>query len=310
MSNVNIQFRRWIFTWNMPEYSGDGPYPISSITLNQFLIAMGCKSFNFQIEIGQKAGVYHYQGRFGLTDKMVKSKLLSRFQAVYLTKHLTLEPERDKLSSEAYCNKSESRVFGTEVWFPKKYLGYDLPQHLGRCTQYFWQEQMDAIIFEKAQRKIVVLMDVEGGIGKSSFIKACCYRNPGSHSLVTVLGTPISINAALIAMGPREVYHIDLNRSYPRSSLPDTMIVLESLKNGMLSSSMYGKPTVMYMDVPTIIVYTNLQFYREDLVHLSRDRWDFRVPIKTYDGTGALTVSIRSISIDALPPNKVSKVSL
>jgi len=302
MSNVNIQFRRWVFTWSMPEYTGSGDYPVSSDLLRRLLIAMPCKDFNYQIEIGEKAGVYHYQGRFSLTEKMVKSKLLQRFTAVNVITHLTIQPECDKVKSETYCNKEETRVFGTEVWFPHRYTGLDLPRpHTGRDTTYFWQEQLDAAIFSRVERKIIVLMDTEGGMGKSTYIKSCCFRNPSDHYLVTVLGTAISINASLIAVGPRKVYHIDLNRSYPRSSLPDLMLVLESLKNGMLSSSMYGKPQTLFMDVPTIIVYTNMQFCQEDLVHLSKDRWDFRVPARTHSGTGHPTVSIVPLPIRALP---------
>jgi len=302
MSNVNTQFRRWVFTWNMPEYTGSGPYPVSSDLLQKLLIAMSCKDFNYQIEIGAKAGVYHYQGRFSLSEKMVKSKLLQRFNAVNVITHLTIQPECSKLQSEAYCNKEETRVFGTEVWFPTRYTGNDLPRpYVGRDTTYFWQEQLDAIIFSNTQRKITILMDTVGGMGKSTYIKSNCFRNPSDHYLVTVLGTAISINASLIAVGPRKVYHIDLNRSYPKSSLPDLFLVLESLKNGMLSSSMYGKPQTLFMDVPTIIVYTNMQFYVEDLAHLSQDRWDFRVPMKTHSGTGQPTVSIVPLPIGALP---------
>jgi len=295
------QFYRWVFTWEFPEASHvDDSIPVNTLDLQKHLIAMSAKKFNYQAEIGKKAHTLHYQGRITFKEKFVKSTLLEKFSILYDTKHLTLAPERDKVSSEAYANKEDTRVWGSDVWFPHRYLGKDLPRYLAVEPQFRWQQDLDRLVSEGSDRKIIVLQDTEGGIGKSTYIKTNCFRST-DHVLVTVMGTPISINAGLIALGPKRVYHVDLNRSYPRSSLPDTMIVLESLKNGMLASSMYGKPSVLYMDIPTVIVYTNMIIYQEDLTHLSLDRWDIRKPLVTYSGIGESSTTLQQVPICTLP---------
>ena len=64
----------------------------------------------------------------------------------------------------------------------------------------------------------------------------------------------------------------DLHRTRGKSdSLTDILSVIEDIKDGFVTSSMYGGDKQLMMSPPTVIVFSNIRLPYNSL---SEDRWD------------------------------------
>ena len=64
----------------------------------------------------------------------------------------------------------------------------------------------------------------------------------------------------------------DLHRTRGKSdSLTDILSVIEDIKDGFVTSSMYGDDKQLMMSPPTVIVFSNIRLPYNSL---SEDRWD------------------------------------
>lgn len=159
-----------------------------------------------------------------------------------------------KLALKNYCMKADSRVRGP--WSKRPlYRGADLA-----CMQtpLPWQRWMlDVFAAPPDDRTIFWIYSLAGCIGKSKLVKYCAYTMRDRFHRFA-LGNAMQMTSALINVGARQVYLGDIPRTPSSVQKQSEMIcVIEDLKNGFLSGSMYGKEAELIMDCPTVVIMSN-----------------------------------------------------
>jgi len=158
-----------------------------------------------------------------------------------------------------------------------EYTGEDISIFRDKENYYPWQKDLYNKIFQEDDslkpieyRKIISIVDPKGKCGKSTFVKYLCYKREDFVKLS--YGTSMQLRSAILNIGPKKCYLIDLPRtSGTFDKREDILSVIEDLKNGHMTSPMYGKYSNILMDPPLVIVFSNIFFPYDSL---SEDRWD------------------------------------
>jgi len=163
---------------------------------------------------------------------------------------------------KGYCMKEDTRVAGP--WGDHRiYLGSDIITAL-----YPWQEEIKSMCeADPDDRSIDVLLNEEGGIGKSAFCKMMAFRFKAP-----VIGWAKSgdILNLVSKMTNRSVYLFDLSRTKPNDWAKDDIpAAMEGIKNGLFMNTKYETSQVI-MACPHIWVFCN---NLPRLSSMSRDRW-------------------------------------
>lgn len=184
--------------------------------------------------------------------------------------------------TKSYLNEQLIRLQINENFHQKskklEYTGEDIqilnekknwkPWQLQIFNEFFYED----FSFQKPrEREIYSLVDIEGQSGKSIFYKWLIVKI-GEEDIGTIsFGTATQLRSSIINMGPKKLYILDLTRTKGSSdSEEDLMSALESTKNGMIFSPMYGKGRTLLMEPPHIIITSN---YLLDYELISKDRW-------------------------------------
>lgn len=283
----NTQHFKWVFTVNTVEGS-----PSSQEVFDLFKRALSSdeniKDATFQQEAGTETSRPHIQGRLHFIKKRTKQSVLDYFKTIYLYyldtsgnkydiilyKNTTVDPERDTSASITYCSKEDSRLPGTVVFNKllkaKPYTGQDI---LFLNTQLRdWQRMVLGLIETKPAplRKIYYFYDPVGASGKSLFSKWLTFNRPGLVGHIDDAGTANQLKATAYNLGPKEVYIVDLPRVRSNTQ-DDIMRVVEMIKGGKLTTSLYGGAEVILFDPPLVIMFSN---NLPDVETMSYDRWE------------------------------------
>ena len=273
--DTKSQFYRWVFTLDVSK-TFVTPEKVVSI-----LTSLLVKNYVFQLEKGEVMQKPHYQGRFTLKTKRVKTSLLIMFRDAYRHKEiseaeahewldsLTIRPEQDAQASEKYASKDETRIGGP--WsYPQIYRGQDLFLNLPLDPRFRWQEELKRKWeFGMDSRSIYYIYDPAGNTGKSTFIKKFIWENADEAVILGTTFNQIALTSALIGLGPRKFYLADFPRT-ANKEVGSLLAVCEGLKNGMLVSSFYGKNNTLMMMPPLVCIFSN---ELPDWSYLSKDRW-------------------------------------
>jgi len=101
-------------------------------------------------------------------------------------------------------------------------------------------------------------------------VKWLCVRYPLDIVKIS-FGTTHQLRSSCISIGSKKCYVVDLPRRLGRDdSLSNIISVIEDIKNGHVTSNMYGRYKNLIMDPPHIVVFSNRKCPKEDL---SPDRW-------------------------------------
>ena len=310
MSKADLKYKKWVFTWNAEE---DKNMFIPYNHLIELLESIA-ESYVFQTE---EVTRIHHQGMFILPIRKRKQTLLNEIEAYfkwrfweepyscYTTKHLTLErmlgTEEEAI---AYCTKKDSRISGPfysrdlRPYIPVDLKIFEIPE-----AYYSWQRELMISLFDtpfvnkKSQivsandRTITFILDPVGNSGKSKFTKFLCYTFPKSI-VKLAFGSAQQLRSAIISTGPKQVYFIDLPRTLGTTDhISDIISALEDLKNGFITTSMYGKYQYLLIEPPHIIIFSNNKI---DIKLMSADRWDMRqiMPMK----------NLKKIRMSEIPP--------
>jgi hypothetical protein len=157
------------------------------------------------------------------------------------------------------------------------YSAEDLDVFKNKETWYPWQKAIYEKLFFNTNtirkpdgREIIALYDKDGNAGKSSFFKYLYYHHSDQIGRVTY-GTSSQLRSALVNIGPKKIYIIDLTRAKGKhDNEVDLLSAIEDLKGGVVSTNMFGSGNTMLMDIPHIIISSNYIF---DQSLLSKDRW-------------------------------------
>lgn len=158
------------------------------------------------------------------------------------------------------------------------YEADDLKIFANKKNWHSWQKSIYNKIFDengqylKADtRRIISIVDSTGKTGKSSFFKFL-YKTHHTTIGPIPIGTAAQLRSCAIALGKRNFYIIDLTRARSKEDSQDDLLsAVESIKNGVIQSSLYGKGEILLMEPPHIVITSNFVL-KYDL--LSKDRWD------------------------------------
>lgn len=213
-------------------------------------------SYVFQEETGDN-GTKHLQGCIKLKKKM-------RWSEFNLPKEIHWEKCISWTDAVRYCTKTETR---TGDIYSK-----GLPKQLKiikelRCWQ---KEVMELIKEEPDDRTITWIYDEEGCMGKTVFSK---YLYAKSDAIIATGGGNKDI-ACLLACLKKEGR--DLNDktafifNFPRSTEGISYKAIESVKDGLMTSTKYESSTLVF-NCPHVICFSN---ELPNTSKLSKDRWN------------------------------------
>ncbi|AXH74985.1 MAG: Rep [Cressdnaviricota sp.] len=279
------KYRNWVFTWNafLDPKDGSSVLPDSS-SLKTFL-EFHCEQFIYQKEKGEETSREHLQGAFRTKIRMRKSTLLNLFKQEdfaktnNLVQYLTVERMCGTWTeSLAYCSKKETSVgepiTSSNLW---QYDGGDVNFLEDKEKRHPWQNQIINEIYEANEidfkvpddRSITWICDTKGNTGKSKFVKYLCSTN--TDIVKITFGTAPQLRSAIISIGRKKVYIIDMPRTLADDdSIPSLISTLEDLKNGFVVSVFYGKYQQLLMEPPHVIIMSNQKCPTN---MMSDDRW-------------------------------------
>ena len=142
---------------------------------------------------------------------------------------------------------------------------------------YPWQrEVLEMIKGEPDDRTITNIVNPKGGVGKTTLVRYLVWNSLAK--VVPTTGSVSQMAAFLDRNWGEKVYLLDM----PRVKLEQEVYInlaqlLESLKNGMLTSTFYGGSTTKMSNPPFVIIFSNQEF---PMKFFSEDRID----VKYVDG--------------------------
>lgn len=143
------------------------------------------------------------------------------------------------------------------------YKGNDIAILHDRNNWYKWQKKLYDTIFDEydhirdaVSREIIFIEDPNGNSGKSTFWKWLYTKHSRDIGLLSEASSS-QLKANLVRLGVKKLYIVDLPRTSGDVGTAPLINVLESLKNGLLNTSMYGSAEVLRMDPPWIVLTGN-----------------------------------------------------
>lgn len=223
-----------------------------------------CKKYTFQKERGE-TGYNHYQGRFSLKKKIRKDQMV-KWQPWKTHCHFSVTSSASHRTND-YVMKEDTRVGGP--WEGPNDDRLRVPTHLRNITLRPWQQQLLDISQKYNSRKINIVFDNKGNIGKS--ILSLYMRVHGFARLIPgTVQDAKDICQLVCCMPVSKCYICDMPRAIPKYKLNGMYAAMEMILNGHIYDLRY-KYTEKIFDPPNVIVFTN---ELPDPALLSPDRWD------------------------------------
>jgi hypothetical protein len=236
----------------------------------------------YQLEKGQEGGRIHYQTVVIPKIKSRPQTIVNKFKSYckensihYEDGCITVQPLASTYDEGVkYCTKTDTRLEGP--WSSHiLYLGNDLD--VLERKPFKWQVELFNIflypdkkgITPSDARTIHWVNDSTGCSGKSLFTKYLCFNYPSCVKIS--FSTATQLRKSLARLGQRQMYVVDIPRTLGREdSIDDLISVLEDLKNGHITSSMYGEYDCLFMNAPHVLIFSNTL---PNVSRLSKDRW-------------------------------------
>jgi hypothetical protein len=228
------------------------------------------KSYVFQLEEGD-TGYRHFQGRLSLikkrrhTEKHLLLKLFKGKPPNYLEPTTSSE---SMLGEAFYMTKEDTRISGPyrdddEIKVITKQL-----QHFQNCEMYNYQRTLHEISTQFDMRKIDIIYDRNGNIGKSLFSEFM--EHEGIAEEIPPFRMMDDIFQWVASRPIKKCYIIDMPRGMKKDKLADLYSGIEVIKNGVAFDKRYNAKKIRF-DRPRIFVFTNsLPIFKL----MSRDRWN------------------------------------
>lgn len=143
------------------------------------------------------------------------------------------------------------------------YKGKDIEMLNEKRNWYEWQLKLYDMIFDKldrikdsVEREIIFIEDPKGNGGKSTFWKWLYIHNQEEIGILSEASTS-QLKGTIVNLGEKKLYIVDLPRNNSQQGTTDLLNALESLKNGLINTSMYGSAEILYMAPPWIVITGN-----------------------------------------------------
>lgn len=237
----------------------------------------------FQLEVGEKKKE-HYQCGFMTKDRTRSTTLLKQMYRILEIKEgqLTLEVQNGSWAQNVdYCSKPQCRVGNAFYSNFTIYNGFDVQVMQKGSRRPFQQAICNIVLNEDetdfkpaSDRAIYWITDRTGCSGKSRLVKWFLYNFTGRVA-VFACNTDNQLRGAAIEAGPRDLIFVDLSRATKQfdnynDKIANVLAAIEDLKNGMVSSAMYGHYRVNLTPPPHVFIFSNQHCPSE---MLSYDRW-------------------------------------
>jgi hypothetical protein len=284
--NTENKYSRWVITINPTKLN---PTLMSYEQVESLLKHISHK-WEYQLE---QATTEHWQGCFETHIRRRKSTVLRQieqwideyiFENADSTNHylikdqITINPMRGTWEQNiAYCTKDDETKVGPSNSSEKRYKGDDIGILDNDEKRYPWQQTIiqELLISNESSfktpddRTIHWIYDPEGCSGKSKLVKWFAVNHDDVCKIS--FGSATQIRSALITIGPKMCYFIDIPRTLgAEESLSSILSAIEDLKNGYIVSVMYGKYQSLIFDPPHVIIFSNQPCPKEKM---SKDRW-------------------------------------
>lgn len=211
------------------------------------------KKWSFQLERGENTGKLHFQGRISLNTKVRLPEFkVSNWSVTH----------KDNTNNDFYVTKAETREKGP--WTDKqKYI----PRQIRGIKLWPWQQSVVEMSEEWDTRKINMIIDLGGCVGKSTLVTYMgCYMDVG---IIPYVNCYKDIMRMVYNMGPKRCYLIDMPRALGGPIMKELYAGLESVKGGFCYDDRYEYKH-RFFDCPNIFVFVNAR-PKEDLY--TPDRW-------------------------------------
>jgi len=220
-----------------------------------------CREWVFQLEEGEN-GYRHYQGRLKLKTK----KRLATLKNNFPWKEIHLSPTASaNIGNNFYVTKEETRIEGP--WHSAE-EPVKIPWDIAMITELKpWQDELLRKSKTRMLREVIVIIDENGGIGKTTFARYMGIHGHGRS--IPYANEHRDICRMVMDMPESGCYIFDMPRALKKDRLQSLWAGIEMVKGGYVYDDRY-KFQERYFDPPVVIVFTNEE---PDMTMLSRDRW-------------------------------------
>lgn len=146
------------------------------------------------------------------------------------------------------------------------YDARDIAIFKDRSNWHHWQTSLYNKLFdeydqirEPDDRTLIVIWDHKGLHGKSKFAKWMVTENLESTVKLSY-GNSTQLRNSVVEGGAREIFFIDCPRAKGKNdSMIELLSVIEDIKNGFVTTPMYGKGknNVLLQNPPFVVIFTN-----------------------------------------------------
>lgn len=252
---------------------------IDQVTLQDWCTAY-CREWGFQLERGD-SGYEHWQGHIKLMKKRRKNEVRTKcwtHEKWFCYFEPTCNNMR-KLISDAtgipkfYSTKADTRLLGP---FTSDDVEKWVPDHVKEFKPFPWQASLIRdYINNKNDRKVCVILDEAGGIGKSTLLTYLMTGDDNYYQCPPINNSKDLLQAICDQLmqrkdrDPKAIF-IDLPRAMNKKCLAEIYTAIESIKDGFAYDIRYTYKQWRF-NRPPVIVFTN---ECPDTKWLTPNRWN------------------------------------
>lgn len=271
----------------------------------------------FQLEVGEKKKK-HYQCAFSTKERTRQATLLRKMSGILNRDPAQFQVERQYGTWDeavSYCIKLKERV-GDEFYSNFKiYDESDLKMILEKESRRPFQQSIIEMVLNSDENDFIIphdrtiywIHDQTGGSGKSRIVKWFMRKFPRRVASFSC-NTDSQLRCAAIDAQCRDLVFVDIPRAQRYQANHDEKIAnilsaLEDIKNGCVSSSMYGRYRTMLCAPCHVFVFSNNAAPSH---MLTKDRWCECVLTENYE-LKAKTESLNNFFIGR-PQDLISQI--
>jgi len=223
------------------------------------------KKWSFQKEIGETTEYIHYQCRISLKEKKRLNQVIQDVQSRFRGAHVSTTSSNNQ-DNDFYATKESTRIDGP--WTNINNANA-IPSHLrGEPNWFPWQKQVLESINGDAGRKVNIVYDWRGAIGKSTLCNWLGVR--GKARRIPALNDYKDVMRMVCDTPTSRVYFLDLPRATEKKNLSNTISAIETIKDGYAFDERYNFKE-KYFERPHVWIFTNAYI---DTSLLTKDRWE------------------------------------
>lgn len=235
-----------------------------------------CSKFVFQLETGAD-GYVHFQCRIRLAAALRLSTLIGY---KWFPGHISATTKGVHATRNFnYVLKEDSKSAGpwTEADFVDPPVMTRQLRDFKKLELRPWQVKMMGIVKEIDDRRITLVYDEVGNIGKSIFCEYLEYERlavevPPFRSMEDIMG-------CVIELAPARAFIVDMPRGMKKDKMGEFYSGLECIKNGRAWDKRYKYRSIRF-DRPQVVVFTNCL---PDFSLMSLDRWSIWKTTEDFD---------------------------